>query len=90
MVISAKIEIDKFSGKSFELWKLKMEYLLVEKDQWIIMDPCTISTQLIEDWTKFDQKVENTIQLCLPNLVLWNVLREVIVKALWNNLGASQ
>jgi hypothetical protein len=31
MVSGSKIEIEKFNGKSFELWKLKMEYLLVEK-----------------------------------------------------------
>ena len=28
-------------GKSFELWKLKMEYLLMDKDQWIMVDPGT-------------------------------------------------
>ena len=27
-----KIEIEKFNGHSFELWKLKMEDLLVDKD----------------------------------------------------------
>jgi hypothetical protein len=44
MVNNSKIEIKKFNGKSFELWKLKMEYLLVEKDQWITMDPGTTPT----------------------------------------------
>jgi hypothetical protein len=28
----------KFNGKHFELWKLKMENLLLDKDQWIVMD----------------------------------------------------
>jgi hypothetical protein len=32
------MEIEKFNGKIFELWKLNMEYILVEKDQWIIVD----------------------------------------------------
>jgi hypothetical protein len=44
MVRNSKIEIKKFNGKIFELWKLKMEYLLVEKDQWITMDPGTTPT----------------------------------------------
>jgi hypothetical protein len=35
MARNLKIEIDKFNWKSFELWKLKMEDLLVDKDQWI-------------------------------------------------------
>ena len=41
MESSSKIEIEKFNRKSFELWKLKMEDMLVEKDQWIIVDPST-------------------------------------------------
>jgi hypothetical protein len=32
MASSSKMEIKKFNGKIFELWKLKMEDLLVEKD----------------------------------------------------------
>eukprot|EP00253_Pinus_taeda_P020676 PITA_20676 len=39
MASSGKIEIGKFNGQSFELWKLKMEDLLVGKDQWIAVDP---------------------------------------------------
>jgi hypothetical protein len=38
MVSSYRIEIDKFNCKNFELWKLKMEDLLVDKKQWIDVD----------------------------------------------------
>jgi hypothetical protein len=41
MVSSYRIEIEKFNCKNFELWKLKMEDLLVDKEQWITMDPGT-------------------------------------------------
>jgi hypothetical protein len=41
MVSSYRIEIEKFNGKNFELWKLKMEDLLVDKEQWIVVDPGT-------------------------------------------------
>jgi hypothetical protein len=44
MVSSSRIEIEKFNGKNFELWKLKMEDLLVDKEQWIIVDPSTQPT----------------------------------------------
>jgi hypothetical protein len=44
MVISSRIEIEKFNDKNFELWKLKMEDLLVDKEQWIIVDPGTHPT----------------------------------------------
>ena len=38
---SGKIEFEKFNGHIFELWKLKMEDLLVDKDQWIVVAPGT-------------------------------------------------
>jgi hypothetical protein len=37
MATSSRIEIEKFNGKNFELWKLKMEDLLVDKKT---MDHC--------------------------------------------------
>jgi hypothetical protein len=44
MESSSRIEIEKFNGKNFELWKLKMEDLLVDKEQWIVVDPGTQPT----------------------------------------------
>ena len=53
MASSGKIEIEKFNGHSFELWKLKMEDLLVDKDQWIAVDLGTKPTEMSdEDWKK--------------------------------------
>ena len=67
MVSSGKIEIDKFNGQSFELWKLNMEYLLVDKDQWIAVDPSTKLTRVSdEEWKKLDPKAKSTIRIvCL-------------------------
>jgi hypothetical protein len=44
MASYSRIEIEKFNGKNFELWNLKMEDLLVDKEQWITVDPGTPST----------------------------------------------
>ena len=44
MASNSKMEIEKFNGKIFELWKLKMEDILVERDQWIAVDPGTAPT----------------------------------------------
>jgi hypothetical protein len=44
MASSSRIKIKKFNGKNFELWKLKMEDLLVDKEQWIVVDPGTQPT----------------------------------------------
>ena len=88
MVSNEKIEIDKFNGQSFELWKLNMEDLLVDKDQWIAVDPGTKPTTMSdEDWKKLDRKEKSTIRLCVSDLVLLNVFGEPTAKNLWDKLG---
>jgi len=46
MESSSKLEIRKFNEKSFKFWKLKKEDMLVDKDQWIVVDPVTSPTGL--------------------------------------------
>jgi len=46
MASNGKIKIKKFNGHNFELWKLKMEDLLVDKYQWIMVDPGTKLTMM--------------------------------------------
>ena len=49
------MEIEKFNGQSFELWKLKMEDLLVDKYQWIAVDLGTKPTTMSDEyWKKLD------------------------------------
>ena len=88
MASSGKIKIEKFNGQSFELWKLNMEDLLVDKDQWIAVDPGTKPTGVTdEEWKKLDRKAKSTIRLCVSNSVLLNVSGEATAKALWDKLG---
>jgi hypothetical protein len=62
MASNSKMEIEKFNGKRFELWKLKMEDLLVDRDQWIVVDPGTAPTGTsADDWEKMDWKAKRTI-----------------------------
>ena len=57
MASNLKMEIEKFNGKIFELWKLKMEYLLVDRDQWIAVDPGTAPTRTsTNDCKKLNKK----------------------------------
>jgi hypothetical protein len=87
MVRNSKMEIEKFNGKIFELWKLKMEDLLVDKDQWITVDPSTTPTGTsIGDCKKLDRKEKGTIQLCLSDSTLLNVSEEATTKDLWDKL----
>jgi hypothetical protein len=57
MVSSSKIEIEKFNGKIFELWKLKMEDLLVDRDQWVMVDLGTAPTGTsTDDWKNWIER----------------------------------
>ena len=62
MASSGNIEIRKFNVRVLSCLKLKMEDLLVDKDQWIAIDPGTKPTRVSdEEWKKLDQKVKSTI-----------------------------
>jgi hypothetical protein len=88
MESSSRIEIEKFNGHNFELWKLKMEYLLVDREQWVIVDPGTISMGMSKEyWEKLKRKERSMIQLCLVDSVLLNVSGEDTAKKLWDKLG---
>jgi hypothetical protein len=62
MASNSKMEIEKFNGKSFELWKINMEDLLVNKDQWNVVDLGTAPTGTSsDDWKILDRKSKSTI-----------------------------
>ena len=55
MASCLRIGIEKFSGQNVELWKIKMENLLVDQEHWIFMDrgmkPIGTSQ---DDWDKLE------------------------------------
>jgi hypothetical protein len=59
---SSTIEIKKFNGHNFELWKLKMEDLLVYREQWVTVNHGTISTYMSkEEWEKLKRMARSMI-----------------------------
>ena len=88
MASSSRVEIEKFKGQNFELWKFKMEDLMVDKEQWGTVDlgtkPASTSS---EDWEKLDRKVRSMSRLCHLESVLLNVSGEDSAKKLWEKLG---
>lgn len=85
---SGRVEIDKFNGASFELWKLKMEDLLVDRDLWgAVIATAKPSGMRQEDWDLGDRKARGLIRLCLADSVLLNVHEEKTANLLWKKLG---
>ena len=88
MASSSRVEIEKFNGQNFDLWNLKMEDILVDKEQWEVVDLGTKPTAASsKDWEKLDRKVRRTIHLCLLDSILLNVSGEDSVKKMWEKLG---
>ena len=68
--------------------KLKMEYLLVDREQQVVVEPGTKSIGTSnEDWMKLDEKARSKIRLCLAGSVLLNVSEEDMMKKLLDKLG---
>ena len=84
-----KLEVEKFNGTNFELWKLKMEDMLEDRDLWEevlhVVKPTTISQAV---WDLKDRKAKGLIRLCLADSVLLNVLYEKTAYSLWTRLGS--
>eukprot|EP00253_Pinus_taeda_P033190 PITA_33190 len=76
MASSGKIEIEKFIGQSFKLWKLKMEDLLVDKDQWISVDPGEATMKDL--WDKLGYLYQS--KSLVNKLFLWKKLYNLRMK----------
>jgi hypothetical protein len=62
MESSSRIHIEKFNGQIFELWKLKIEYLLVDREQWVAICPDTILIGMSrEEWEKLERRERSMI-----------------------------
>lgn len=72
---SGRVDIEKFNGNSYELWKLSMEDLLVDRDLWVALSGSKPSGMKQEDWDLAYRKAKGLIRLCLADSVLLNVMR---------------
>ncbi len=81
--------MEKFNGTNFELWKLKMEDMLEDRDLWEVTKSATRPATIAQaDWDIKDHKAKGLIRLCLTDAVLLNVLDEKTTYSLWERLGA--
>ena len=83
------MEVEKFNGTNFELWKLKMEDMLEDHDLWEVTSSATRPATIAQaDWDIKDHKAKGLIRLYLTSAVLLNVLDEKTAYSLWERLGA--
>jgi hypothetical protein len=87
MVSTSKLEMENFNGTNFELWKLKMEDLLIDQDLWVTIRGTKPIGMIDEEWVVLERKARSLIRLYLGDLVLVNVYEEKIATSLWKKLG---
>jgi hypothetical protein len=86
---NTRFEVEKFNGNNnFELWKLKMWDLLVQKGLHKPLDgkrkkPMGMSD---DEWEDLDARGLNTIRLCLVDEVLFNIVGEETTVGLWSRM----
>ena len=89
MVSSSRIKIENFNVQNFELWKLKMEDLLVDRENWIGVDMGTKITGTSQEyWDKLGRRENSTIRLFLSDSMLLNVSSEDNAINIWGKLGS--
>lgn len=88
--ISGRIDVEKFFGTKFEMWKLKMEDLLIDRDLWDAVDENKsrpADPTLAAQYDVMDRKAKGLIRLCLADSILINVHEESTAKKLWKKLS---
>jgi hypothetical protein len=61
MTSSSIIEIEKFNGQNFDLWKIKLEYIIVDREQWIVMGSWTKPISMSKEVGKVGKMVRSMI-----------------------------
>ena len=92
--VSTKIDLEKFIGKNdFNMWKVKMEALLITHGLGDAIEPVTkkegkevSSSKTPEVATEIDNKARSTIILSLGDSVIREVAKEKTVVDLWAKL----
>ncbi|KAG8488058.1 hypothetical protein CXB51_018348 [Gossypium anomalum] len=84
---ATRFEIEKFNGETnFNLWQVRMMAILVQSGlKKVVTGKKPENINKIE-WEELDEKALSTIQLCLTNTVLQEVLMDKTSSALWKRL----
>ena len=70
--------VEKFNSQNYQLWKMKMEDYLYQKDLYLPLSGKTKKPMSMTDikWDILDRKALGTIQLCLVASIAFNISKE--------------
>ncbi|KAH9798673.1 hypothetical protein KPL71_000102 [Citrus sinensis] len=92
--MGSKVDLEKFTGQNdFNMWKIKMEALLITQGLKEDIDPVSkleggeaSSSKTLEQVAEIDKKARSTIVLSLGDSVIREVAKEKTVAGLWAKL----
>jgi hypothetical protein len=84
-----KFRVEKFNGQNYQLWKMKMEDYLYQKDLFLPLRRVAKKPAAMKDeeWEILDRKALVTIWLSLAASVAFNILKEKTMKGLMDTLA---
>jgi hypothetical protein len=68
--------MEMFSGTNIELCKLKIDYLLIDQDLWVVVFGTKPTGMKNEEWVVLKRKTRTPIRICLANFLLLNVSKK--------------
>jgi hypothetical protein len=73
-----KFRVKKFNGQNYQLWKMKMEDYLYQKDLFLPLSGVAKKSAAMKDeeWEILDRKALGTILLSLAASVAFNILKK--------------
>jgi hypothetical protein len=89
MAKDGKFRVEKFNGQNYQLWKMKMEDYLYQKDLFLPLGGIEKKPRTMKDeeWEVLDRKELGTIRLSLAASVVFNILKEKTTKELMDALA---
>ena len=72
-----KFRVEKFNGQNYQLWKMKMEDYLYQKDLYLPLGgkEKQSAARKDEEWEVLDRKALGTIWMCMASSVAFNILK---------------
>jgi hypothetical protein len=89
MLEDGKFRVEKFNDQNYQLWKMKMEDYLYQKDIFLPFGRVAKNSTTMKDgeWEILDIKALGTIQMSLEASVAFNISKENTMKDLMDTLA---
>lgn len=82
-----KLQIVKLNDDNYQIWKYKMELLLIKEDLWqVISEKAPVDAAQLVNWNKKDGKARAHIGLFIEDNQIIHVKSKVTAKAMWESL----